>query len=123
MDIGPIVLEGFQTLLDSYGVDVTYDRGGMVVNARAVRGRYGENPADDFRPTDTSVDTDWLFLATDIMPTFGEPERGDIISAKIRGASRTFQVQPPDGELEYRLSDPSETILRIHTRSVDVSYG
>ena len=61
--------------------------------------------------------TDFLILAADLAPTFGEPEAGD----QIVTDGVVYEVMNLAGQGHWRWSDPHRTTMRIHTKEVGPS--
>ena len=57
---------------------------------------------------------DFLILAADFSPTFGEPEAGD----QITSDGTVFEVMSLAGQGQWRWSDPHRTVMRIHAKQV-----
>jgi hypothetical protein len=46
------------------------------------------------------------------------PKRGDRVTETIDGAPVTFELQTPPGEPEWRFSDQTRTVYRVHVKRV-----
>lgn len=100
---------------------VTYRRGDHHVEVPATVGqtvfRLDQGEAGITRV----VTRDYLVREADLVlndvPTL--PERGDTIDELIDGVIVTHEVHAPNGEPEWRFSDPYRNVLRIHTLQLE----
>jgi len=81
---------------------VTYRRGATEAQLNATYGRTEYEVEDDYGLRIAAHVTDFLILAADFTPTFGEPEAGDVMSLGSQG--------------HWRWSDPHRQAMRIHTK-------
>lgn len=69
------------------------------------------------------TDMDFLIPADNFFFTYGNmiiPHRGDTITITIAGHVQTFEVLPFGNEPPWRWSDPNQTMLRVHTKLIDI---
>jgi len=93
---------------------VTYRRDATEILVDATFGRTEYEVEDDYGLRVGAQVTDFLILATDFTPTFGEPEAGDQIIAD----GMVYEVMSLAGQGHWRWSDPYRTTMRIHTKEV-----
>jgi len=91
---------------------VTYRRGATEAELDATYGRTEYEVDDDYGLRIAAHVTDFLILAADFTPTFGEPEAGDQIVAD----GTVFEVMSLGTQGQWRWSDPHRQALRIHTK-------
>ncbi|MGC9455255.1 MAG: hypothetical protein ACP5HU_10380 [Phycisphaerae bacterium] len=93
---------------------VTYRRADTELVLSATFGRTEYEVEDDYGLRVGAEVTDFLILAADFIPTFGEPEPGDqIISDGV-----AYEVMALAGQGHWRWSDPYRTTMRIHVKQV-----
>ncbi len=63
-------------------------------------------------------DRDYLIPVADLAlsGTAFEPARGDRITETVNGAALVFEIVTPAGEPEWRHSDQTKTVFRVHTK-------
>ena len=91
---------------------VTYRRGATEAAVNATYGRTEYEVEDDYGIRVGASVTDFLILAADFTPTFGEPEAGDQIVAD----GTIFEVMSLGSQGHWQWSDPHRQTLRIHTK-------
>lgn len=100
------------------GLAVTYTRGAQSVSLTAWLGRTQFARLGGPGAQGAAVewgDRDYLFATADLR--LGEPEVGDRLTEA--GSGLVYEVCTPDtGEPGWRYSDPSRTVIRVHTRRV-----
>ena len=47
------------------------------------------------------------------------PQVGDVILRTVNGTTLTYEVLPPPGNMPYRWSGPTRTMIRAHTKLVE----
>jgi len=94
---------------------VTYRRGELEAEMRAVFGRTEYEVADEYGLRVGAQVTDFLIDGEDLSPAFGEPRAGDRIIAD--GA--VYEVMPLGGLRHWRWTGPHRRTMRIHTKEVD----
>lgn len=105
--------------------DVVYVRGGDRV---ALRAHFGEKLLrldDGFGGVRMEwTDLDLLIPAADLVlgGVAAEPERGDLVRVadEASGGTRIYEVAPIGGEPPWRYADPHRSIVRVHTKFVEV---
>ena len=93
---------------------VTYRRGGMELSLNTIFGRTQYEVEDEYGVRVGAEVMDFLILAADFSPTFGEPEAGD----QITSDGTVFEVMSLAGQGQWRWSDPHRTVMRIHAKQV-----
>ncbi len=93
---------------------VTYRRGETELALTATFGRTQYEVEDEYGLRVGAEVTDFLILAADFAPTFGEPEAGDQITTDVT----VFEVMSLAGQGHWRWSDPHRTVMRIHAKEV-----
>ena len=93
---------------------VTYRRGQTEASLNATFGRTEYEVEDDSGIRVAAHAIDFLIVATDLEPTFGEPEAGDQIVAD----GQVHEVLDLAGQGHWRWSDPHRTTMRIHTKQI-----
>ena len=94
---------------------VTYRRDPTELVVNATFGRTEYEVEDEHGLRVAAHVTDFLILASDLKPTFGEPEAGD----QIVTDGVVYEVMNLAGQGHWRWSCPHRTTMRIHTRQVD----
>ncbi|MBX3448194.1 MAG: hypothetical protein KF777_01470 [Planctomycetaceae bacterium] len=103
----------FKTARQLHGTACIYRRGAATVSLTLIRGRSEMVSAlDDVEDNWTGLD--WLGLAEELVISdeITRPERGDVIEA----GTEQFEVLPYDDEC-YSI-DPTQTVLRIHSKRI-----
>ena len=95
--------------LDVLSSDVTYRRGGMETNVKAVVGRTVFRSTNDYGVWVRTETRDFIVRADQLGL---EPRQGDVIDFD----GREYEVLAPYGEPVWRWSDPYRTARRIHTK-------
>jgi hypothetical protein len=96
---------------------VTYRREATELLVNATFGRTEYEVADEYSGGGATIRAhvvDFLILAEELSPTFGEPKAGDQIVAD----GRIYEVMALSGQGHWRWSDPYRTTYRIHTKDV-----
>jgi hypothetical protein len=93
---------------------VTYRREATELVVNATFGRTEYEVEDEYGIRVAAQVTDFLILAEELSPTFGEPKAGDRIVAD----GRLYEVMALSGQGFWRWSDPYRTTYRIHTKDV-----
>jgi len=104
-------------LISHASESVTYHRGDQKVPLSAALGQT-EFTVSDVEGTRTEhSDVDFIVTAADLCLDMGItlPQRGDRIKWTQSSVVQVYEVMAPNGEQPFRL-DPTETILRIHTK-------
>ena len=108
------------------GKPVVYRRGESSCTWRAVQGATNFETADangvmvSFTSADFIGKADELIL--DEEPTIGpvEPQRGDRIWKRKGNSTLVYEILSLNGQPAYRYSDPERSIIRIHTKLLEV---
>jgi hypothetical protein len=70
------------------------------------------------------TDLDFIIASADLFFSYGDlitPERGDLIYLERAPYDvQTFEVSPYGSEPAWRYTDPYQTMLRIHTKEIDL---
>ena len=104
---------------------VTYTRGAYTVTLRAAPGRtlYERETAAGI--IETVESKDFLFSTADLILNGSQalPQRGDKLteSDTDTGKIYTYEVTGPGTEAVYRFADPTRSVIRLHTKQVNVS--
>ena len=99
---------------------VTYQRGEVSVDVRAMLGKTVFEINDGYGLIEKVESRDYLVPAADLVLD-GEttlPARGDRIRETDRGKVFVYEVMAPGKEPHFRFSDPYRRTLRIHTKLV-----
>jgi hypothetical protein len=103
-------------LLASVSIEVTYHRNTSSVTLSAVVGTTTFEAVNEYGIVERVQTRDYLIPSKELIlggsPTL--PMAGD----RITEGAREFEVTAQGGEPAFRYSDPSQTILRIHTKGV-----
>lgn len=106
----------------SAGVSVTYRRGGASAALTPWVGRtqFAREPTEPGGAAVVWGDRDYLLAVADLTAAgFGLPQIGDRLTETIAGTEMTFEVVTPDtGEPEWRYSDQTRLIYRLHVKRV-----
>lgn len=113
------VLHGYKAMQAVQGVDIIYERpslGQSVVISKAVPGRSQHDIQQDGMVIESVRSRDWLILASRLVLGGQEtlPEKGD----RIVEGSRILAILAMGSEAQWKYTDQSELILRIHTRAI-----
>lgn len=106
------------------GETVTYARGAERVDLtnKAWCGRtlFSRSPQEAGGAAVVWGDRDYLIPVADLVlgGTAVTPKRGDRIEETVGGTVVTFEVQSPLAEPEWRYSDQTRTVYRVHTKKV-----
>lgn len=120
--MGDLLRQGSQWLagvLNQHAASpVTYRRGEIELELQATFGRTEYEVEDGYGLRVAAHVTDFLILAADLTPAFGEPEAGDqiVALAAASGQAAVFEVMGFAGQGHWRWSDPARTLMRIHTK-------
>ena len=90
---------------------------GVELELSAAIGDPTRNMARDFGLMVESGAQDFLILAADFTPTFGEPQAGD----EVEFDGKVFQVMDVAGQGHWRWNGPHGTTMRVHTKEVGVT--
>jgi len=116
--MGDLLKQGSQWLagvLNQHAASpVTYRRGETEAPISATFGRTEYEVEDEFGLRIAAHATDFLIVAADFEPTFGEPEPGDQIMAD----GQVHEVLDLAGQGHWRWSDPHRTTMRIHAKQI-----
>jgi hypothetical protein len=104
---------------------VVYSRGGDSVSVSATVGQKLLRLTDmeggsrlEYTDLDFIIPTAQLVLSgSPILP-----ERGDLIERTIDDEVSRYEVSPYGSDPAWRYSDPYQSVVRIHTKSVDEGY-
>ena len=102
---------------------VTYVRGYDSLDVPATFGKKLLRLSDEYGIRVEWTDMDFLIAADDLV-IGGEritPERGDIIQIAMAYDDQAFEVQPFGSEPAWRWADPHQSMMRIHTKRIDLS--
>jgi len=117
--VGDLLRQGSQwleaQLKEHASSPVTYKRNGIELVVNATFGRTEYEVEDEHVLRVAAHVTDFLILASDLEPTFGEPEAGDQVV--VDGA--VYEVMNLAGQGHWRWSCPHRVTMRIHTKQVD----
>lgn len=104
---------------------VVYSRGGDSVSVSATVGQKLLR-LDDMEGGSRLEYTDMDFLIPTAQLILNDepilPERGDLIERTIGDEISRYEVSPYGSDAAWRYSDPHQSIVRIHTKSVDEGY-
>jgi len=113
------VLHGYKAMQAVQGVDIIYERpslGQSVVISKAVPGRSQHDIQQDGMVIESVRSRDWLILASKLVLGGQEtlPAKGD----RIVEGSRVLAILAMGSEAQWKYTDQSELIIRIHTREI-----
>jgi hypothetical protein len=109
----------YKAMQSIYGVDVTYQRPSTsqsVTISKAVPGRSEHDVSQDGMVIEQVKSRDFLILASALQLGGAEtlPRKGD----RIIEGSKTFAILAMGTEAQWKWTDQSQTVLRVHTREM-----
>lgn len=107
----------------AFGRTVTYTRGAASATVTPWVGRtlFAREPQEPGGAAVVWGDRDYLLPVADLATAgFALPARGDRITEVVNGVTAVFEViQPDTGEPEWRYSDQTRQVYRLHTKRVN----
>jgi hypothetical protein len=113
------VLHGYQAMRRIQGIDITYQRPSAsqsVAISKAVPGRSNHDIQQDGMVIEQVKSRDYLVLLSDLVLGGAQtlPRKGDRIVEGVK----TYAVLCAGTEAQWKYTDQSQQIIRIHTREM-----
>jgi hypothetical protein len=112
-------LHGYKTQQAIMGVDITYSRPSAsqsVVITKAVPGRSNHDLSQDGMIIEQVKSRDYLILTSALV--LGGVQTLPLKGDRITEGSKTYAILAVGVEAQWRYTDQSEQLIRIHTREI-----
>lgn len=106
------------SLIPATGTSITYRRGALTANIKAVKGRTVFEHVDSYGVVQKLVSIDWLIRASDLVlnNVVTLPVAGDVVEEKSGSITYKFDVVAPVNAPPYEWSDRYGQVLRVHSK-------